>query len=195
MPVGWTSASSSRLLFVVAAVFASPVAGALERSDFAHGFSIEGSVGGVGFVSVANEVAAPGPIFGADLGYDLFTWLSMRAGFEGSLHETDAAPPPPRTTFQVYYPSAGMRVLVPLSLRFSILAEGRGGLAIFEPDILQTYRFDSAGHLSPFFAAEGGLDVHAWGRRLAWGIKGGYRHLTSVGDGAVAGQVYLRHTF
>lgn len=170
-------------------------AGAIERSDFAHGLSVEGAVGGIGFLTVANEVAAPGPLFGIDVGYDLFSWVSVRAGFEGSLHETDAAPPPPRTTFQVYYPSAGLRLLVPLSLRFSILAEAKGGLAVFQPDILQTYNFESAGELSPFFAGEVGLDVHSWGRRLAWGIRGGYRHLTSVGDGAVNGSVYLRHTF
>ena len=168
---------------------------AIERSDFAHGLSVEGSVGGVGFLTVANEVAAPGPLFGIDVGYDLWMWLSLRVGFEGSLHETDAAPPPPRTTFEVYYPSASLRLLVPLSLRFSILAEGKAGVAYFEPDILQTYRFDSAGQLSPFFAAQGGLDVHSWGRRLAWGVRGGYRHLTSVGDGAVSGEIYLRHTF
>lgn len=193
--MGWTSASSTRSFVALAvALFASPAL-ALERSDFAHGLSVEGAVGGVGFLGVANEVAAPGPLFGFDVGYDLTTWMSLRLGFEGSVHETDAAPPPPRTAFQIYYPSAGLRLLVPLSLRFSILVEGQGGLAVFEPDILQTYGFVDAGRLSPFFAGEAGLDIHSWGRRIAFGLRGGYRHLTSVGDGAVHGSIYLRHTF
>lgn len=193
--MGWTSKSFTSVLGFVAIGLGSGSAGAIERSDFAHGLSVEGAVGGIGFLTVANEVAAPGPLFGFDLGYDLTTWLSVRLGFEGSLHETDAAPPPPRTTFQVYYPSAGLRILVPLSLRFSILVEGRGGMAVFEPDILQTYDFPDAGRFSSFFGGEAGLDMHSWGRRLAWGIRGGYRYLTSVGDGAVHGAIYLRHTF
>jgi hypothetical protein len=184
-----------RSLVVAAAIAIGPSAAALERSDFAEGLSVEGAVGGVGFLTVANDVAAPGPLFGMNLGYDLLSWASVRAGFEGSLHETDAAPPPPRTTFEVYYPSVGARFLVPLSLRFSILFEGDGGVAFFEPDILQTYGFSSAGDLQPFFAAHTGLDIHSWGRRLAWGLRAGYRHLTSVGDGALSASVYLRHTF
>ncbi len=180
-------------------LLSSPAA-AVERSDFAHGLSVEGSVGGIGFLTVADDIAAPGPVFGLDLGYDLFTWMSLRVGYEGATHETDAPPPPPRTTFQVHYAHAALRVLVPLSLRFSILAEGQGGMAFFSPDILATYQYatydlGAADEITPWFGATAGIDVHSWGRRLAWGLRAGYRHLPDVGDGAVHGALYLRHTF
>lgn len=185
---------SRRALPLALLLFASPAA-ALERSDFAHGLSVEGAVGGIGFLTVGSDVIAPGPLFGINVGLDVFSWFSIRASFEGSTHETNAPPPPPRTTFQTYYPSAGGRLLVPLSLRLSILAQGEFGYAAFAPDLLETYGFPDATQFSPYFSASVGLDVHSWGRRLAWGIRGGYRHLTSLGDGAASGVLYLRHTF
>lgn len=140
----------------------------------AGGIFSEAGLGAQLFLGDGANYAAPGPAFGVRVGYAPTEWLAVGVYVGGSMHAATPPPPPDREFFQMYQMGGDVRWTAPLG-RIGLFAEGTGGIAFINTNVLdkvgitQPYR-----HSGPFLMAGGGIEYHTDNPRFAFGLAGDY---------------------
>jgi len=178
-----------------------PEAIEVTRELYAHGLYVESRVGARGFLGSLGEVARPGPYFAVDAGYQLFSWLSLGARAEASMHRTDGPRPPRPRSFQLIGFLAELRLDINASARAALFLSLEGGLSFVPSDDLRVYGYIDAKHLGLTYGGELGFDWHMKNRHNSLGLAGGARlvpNLTRDGAAstvAIHGAAYFRNVF
>ena len=173
----------------------------ITRELYAHGLYVESRLGARGFTGDLGQVARPGPYFAVDVGYELFSWLSLGARAEGSIHGTQGPRPPRPRSFQLIGFLGELRIDINASARAALFLSLEGGLSFVTSDDLQVYGFRDAQKLGLVYGGELGFDWHMKNRHNSLGLAGGARvmpNLSANGGGttlAVHGAAYFRYVF
>ena len=179
-----------------------PEAIQVTRALYAHGFFVEGTMGARGFINALGDLISVGPFAAVQLGYELFDWLHVLLGVEGSMHQTAAPPPPSRTAFELVGGTAALRLQGNFTPEFAMWLSGQVGLLIATTDILSLYGFQDAGSVGINYGGELGLDWHLRARHHSIGVSGGARLYPSLESPFAStpaiglhGGAYLRYVF
>jgi hypothetical protein len=178
-----------------------PEAIELDRDMYAHGFYFDASLSGRGFIGGAGRVLRGGPALSVAMGYELARWLYLYAGFDGSLHPTDAPAPPAASVVEVIGAVVGVRFQINASARAAFFLGGRFGLVWVTSDALRPYGYRDFEGTGISYGGDLGFDWHFRTRHHSFGIKTGADVMPSLrapqGDLAIAvhGELYLRYVF
>jgi len=177
-----------------------PEAIEVTRDLYAHGIFVEGWLGARTFRGGLGKVSAPGLYANIGVGLEILPWLMVRAAVEGSIHGTNAPPPPSPTVFEVIGALVELRLQANVSSRFALWLAGEGGLVYASGDILRVYGFDQSGDIGLAYGGTAGLDWHMVNRHHSIGLLGGvrlYPTLDAPGDktSGIHGAAYLRYVF
>ena len=178
-----------------------PEAIPVTRNLYAHGFFVEGNIGGLGWYGGVGRLAGPGVSMQLAFGYEIFDWLWALVGAEGSIHQTTAPPPPAPSTFEVLGGFVELRAQINFDARFAIWLGGQFGLGLATGDILASYGLTAAGSIAPNFGGRIGIDWHFLHRHYSVGISGGARLFPGLNDFngelaiGISGDVYMRYVF
>ncbi|WP_236607508.1 hypothetical protein [Sandaracinus amylolyticus] len=178
-----------------------PEAIRITRDLYAHGFFIEASVGGRGFIGGIGDVSSPGPFAAIGFGYELFDWLFVRAIADLSIHETAAPAPPDTTVFELFSALGAVKLQINPTAEFALWLEGQAGMIIATNDVLVLYGLQDATSVGFAWGADLGVDAHFHSRHYSIGLHGGVRGAPSLDgfDGEMAigvqGAAYLRYVF
>lgn len=178
-----------------------PEAIEVTRDLYAHGFYVEGYVGGRGFVGGVGRVSSAGPLLGLRFGYEIVDWLFVGALVEASIHETRAPAPPARQVFELLDAMADVRLQVNPTAEFAMWIAGQVGVLAASTDILSLYGQPDASTVGLVYGGELGLDGHFHTRHLSLGVAGGVRMAPSLdrpdADMAIGvhGTAYIRYVF
>lgn len=178
-----------------------PEAIAITRDVYAHGFFLEGMVGGRGFKGGVARVSDPGVFASIGLGYELLPWLMVKLAAEMSVHATDAPPPPSATSFQLMGGTFELRVQLPFSAFLAAWLGPEIGVMHATGNVLQNYGIEQAGGFDLFYGANLGLDWHMKNRHHSIGLMGGGRLCPSMqgydGERSIGlhGAAYVRYVF
>jgi len=179
-----------------------PEAIEVTRELYAHGLYVESRLGARGFLGDLGRVARPGPYFALDVGYELFSWLSLGARAEASIHRTDGPRPPRPRSFQFVGFLAELRININVGARAALFLAGEGGLAFVTSDDLQVYGFRDAQDVGLTYGGEAGFDWHMKNRHNSLGLAGGARLTPNLAANsgsstalAVHGAAYFRYVF
>jgi hypothetical protein len=160
-----------KLVIVLAAVASAATA---TTAAHAGGIFAEAALGAQLFIGDGANYAAPGPAFGVRAGYAPTEWLAVGLYVSGSMHATTTPPPPDREFFQMYELGGDVRWTLPID-RIGLFAEGAGGIAFINTNVLDAvgitlpYR-----HSGPFILVGGGIEYHTDNPRFAFGLAGDY---------------------
>ncbi|MGF1468375.1 MAG: hypothetical protein ACFCGT_19810 [Sandaracinaceae bacterium] len=157
-----------------------PEAIRVTRALYAHGFFVEAELGARFFLSGVAEVIRPGPWASIQVGYELFDWLMILVGAEGSMHRTDAPPPPAQTAFELVGGTASVRLQANFTSEIALWLSGQIGLIIATTGVLGLFGFQDAGSVGVDYGGELGLDWHLRSRHHSLGLLGGLRHYPSL---------------
>lgn len=178
-----------------------PEAIRVTRDLYAHGFFLEASVGGRGFIGGIGRISSPGPWVGVGFGYELLDWLFVRAVGELSFHETSAPAPPDTTVFELLSALGEVRVQTHPTAEFAIWLAAQAGIVVATTDLLYLYGIQDASTVGFEWGGDLGVDVHPHSRHYSFGLHGGVRGAPSLNgfDGEMAigvhGAAYLRYVF
>lgn len=179
-----------------------PEAIRITRELYAHGFFLEARIGAIGFVNGIGDYSNPGPWASIVLGYEILDWLHVMIAAEGSLHDTNAPPPPAQTAFEVVGGTASARLQANVTEAFAMWLAPQFSVLVAMSDILDLYGFQSASTVGIAYGGEAGIDWHFRARHHSIGLLGGVRHfpsLESAGGSAptlgIHGSAYLRYVF
>jgi len=178
-----------------------PEAIAVTRDLYAHGFFVEGMLGGRGFAGGVGRLSDPGVFASVGFGLEITRWLWIKLSVEGSIHATDAPPPPGPTVFEVLGAIGEGRLQLDLSARVALWVGGQVGLASATGDVLQAYGIEDAADIAPVVGALAGFDWHLPNRHHSIGLAAGARFHPSLAgaDGEATlglwGAAYLRYVF
>ncbi len=165
-----------------------------DPKKFAHGFYAEGDVGAVVFLGRAGRYAAPGPVFGARIGYDFTRWLAVQAHVAGASNDANLPPPTVGQTFQTYEFAGEARFAIPIQ-RFQIFAQGGAGVAVLSTNVLDSVGVTHGGHATLIIVGGGGLDYHTLNRHFSVGLGGDYAWLANFTNAhALEITAYLKYT-
>src|SRR5262245_2050648 len=112
------------------------------------------------FLNGIGNYADPGPWASIGLGYELFDWLTVIVSAEGSMHRTDAPPPPVPTAFEVVGGTASGRLQANFTAEFAMWLSGQFGVLVATTDILNLYGFQNASTIGITYGGELGVDWH-----------------------------------
>ncbi|MEM9190180.1 MAG: hypothetical protein AAGF12_13430 [Myxococcota bacterium] len=178
-----------------------PEAIEITRDLYAHGFFLEGWVGGRGFVGGVGRFSAPGFFASVGMGFELFSFIMIRATFEASFHETNTPAPPSPTAFEIFGVTVEARLQANFNPYVAAFLQGEGGLMIVTGDVLRTFGFNDSESIGLMYGGSVGFDWHMKNRHHSLGLLGGarlYPNLDSF-DGETAigihGAAYLRYVF
>lgn len=178
-----------------------PEAIEITRDLYAHGFFVEGWIGGRGFVGGVGDYSTPGLYASVGFGFELFSFIMLRATFEASFHETNAPSPPTPGAFEVFGVTVEARLQANFTPFVAAFLQGEGGLTLVTGDILRTFGFNDAESIGLMYGGSVGFDWHMKNRHNSIGLLGGarlYPNLNSF-DGGVAigihGAAYIRYVF
>ena len=179
-----------------------PEAIPISRDLYAHGFFVEAQIGAMGFVGGIGDLVSVGPWAVISAGYELFDWLMVLLSAEGSMHNTEAPPPPAQTAFEIVGGSASLRVQANFTEAFAIWLSGQFALMVATTDILDLYGFPDASTIGIAYGGDLGIDWHLRARHHSIGLLGGVRHYPSL-EGAggespalgIHGSAYMRYVF
>lgn len=179
-----------------------PEAIRITRELYAHGFFVEAQLGALGFVNGIGNYANVGPWASIGVGYEIFDFLHVILSAEGSMHQTNAPPPPAPTVFELVGGTASLRLQGNFTEWFAMWLSGQFGVLVATTDILDLYGFQSASTIGISYGGEAGIDFHFRARHHSIGLAGGVRHypsLEATGGSAPAlgvhGSAYLRYVF
>lgn len=179
-----------------------PEAIRVTRALYAHGFFLEARLGAIGFVNGVGDYASPGPWASVAFGYEILEWLHVMIAGEGSLHDTNAPPPPARTAFEIMGGTASVRLQANVTDAFAMWLAPQFSVLVATSGILGLYGFQSASSVGIAYGGEAGLDWHFRARHHSIGLLGGVRHFPSLeaaGGSAptlgIHGSAYLRYVF
>ncbi len=173
----------------------------ITRDLYSHGFFVEGVIGGRGFAGGVGQYSKIGLYLNIGAGLEIFPWLLVKLGAEGSIHATDAPSPPSPTSFQLVGFMAELRLQLNLSARFGLWAGGEFGIALTPTEVLATYGFLDADTVGFVFGGQLGIDWHFEDQHNSIGLLGGARLHPNLnganGDTAIGVHTaaYLRHVF
>ena len=179
-----------------------PEAIRITRDLYAHGFFLEARIGAIGFVNGIGDYSNPGPWASVVFGYEILDWLHVMVAAEGSLHDTNAPPPPAQTAFEVVGGTVSARLQANVTEAFAMWLAPQFSVLVAMSDILDLYGFQSASTVGIAYGGEAGIDWHFRARHHSIGLLGGVRHfpsLESAGGSAptlgIHGSAYLRYVF
>lgn len=178
-----------------------PEAIALDRDMYAHGFFLEASLSGRGFIGGVGRVLRGGPALSVAMGFELARWFYVYLGWDGSLHATDAPAPPARSVVEVMDAVGGFRFQINASSRAAVFLGGRAGIVWVPADVLRAYGYTDYDEVGLVAGGDLGFDWHFRTRHHSFGIKAGADVMPSLrapqGDIAIAvhGELYLRYVF
>lgn len=178
-----------------------PEAIEITRELYSHGLFVEGWVGGRGFVGGLGEVSDPGLFANVGVGYELLSWLLVRAAIEASIHATDAPAPPSPTVFELLGVVGEVRLQGNLSARAALWLSGEVAMLYATGDVLRAYGFDQSGSVGMAYGGSAGFDWHMANRHHSIGLLGGARLHPSLdrpgGDRSIGihGAAYIRYVF
>lgn len=177
-----------------------PEAIPITRALYAHGFYVEGAIGGRGFFGGVGRVSTPGPLLAIRAGYEVLDWLWIGAIGEASIHQTAAPPPPGRQVFELVGAMGDVRLQLNPTPEVAIWLAGQLGFVVATTDVLALYGQPAASTVSIAYGGELGLDAHFHARHLSVGVLGGTRlspGLDRLGETAVGvhGAGYVRYVF
>jgi hypothetical protein len=178
-----------------------PEAIEITRDLYSHGFFIEGWIGGRGFVGGVGDISSPGLFANVGLGLEIFRFLYLKLAFEGSIHETDAPPPPSPTVFELLSALVELKLQINVSTRVALWLQGEFGGSLAFGDILPIYGIQGADEVGLMYGGSAGFDWHLYNRHYSVGFLGGARVFagleTVTGDISLGihGALYLRYVF
>ena len=178
-----------------------PEAIQVSRDLYAHGFFLEVSVGGRGFVGGVGRISSPGPFAAIGFGYEILDWLFVRVIGDVSFHETAAPAPPGTSVFELVSGLGEVKVQLHPTAEFGVWLAGQAGIVIATTDVLALYGMQDANSVGFTWGGDLGLDAHFRSRHYSIGVHGGVRGAPSLDgpDGEMAigihGAAYLRYVF
>ncbi|MBZ0117918.1 MAG: hypothetical protein K8H88_13025 [Sandaracinaceae bacterium] len=179
-----------------------PEAIQITRALYAHGFFLEGQLGAIGFLNGVGNYITPGPWASLAFGLEIADWFHVLLAAEGSMHRTDAPPPPRPTAFELVGGTASLRLQANFTPEFAAWISGQFGLFVATTDVLDIYGFQSASSVGIAYGGQLGVDWHFRARHHSIGLLGGLRHypaLEGLTGGAPAlgihGSAYMRYVF
>lgn len=177
-----------------------PEAIRVTRDLYAHGFFLEASVGGRGYVGGVGRVSSPGPWAGVRFGYEIFDWLFVSAVGEVSIHETSAPAPPATEVFEILSALGDVKLQWSPTAELGIWLAGQVGIAAATTGVLRLYGLQSATDVGLMWGGDLGVDAHFHSRHFSIGLHGGVRgapNLDAFGDVAIGvhGAAYIRYVF
>lgn len=179
-----------------------PEAIRVTREMYAHGFFVEAQIGAIGFIGGIGEYANVGPWATIGFGYEIFDFLHVMISAEGSMHDTNAPPPPARTSFELVGGTATLRLQANFTEAFAMYLSGQFGVLVATTDILDLYGFQDASTVGISYGGQIGADWHLRARHHSLGLLAGVRHYPSLESAAASspalgihGSAYLRYVF
>lgn len=179
-----------------------PEAITVTRDLYAHGFFLEGRIGGIGFLHGIGDYASPGLWASIAFGYEILDWLHVSIAGEGSLHDTNAPPPPARTGFELLFGTASLRLQANFTEAFAMWLAPQFSIVAAMSDILDLYGFQGSNEVGIAYGGELGIDWHFRARHHSIGLSGGVRHFpsfeapdASLPTLGIHGSAYLRYVF
>lgn len=177
-----------------------PEAIQVTRALYAHGLTIEGAIGGRGFIGGVGRVSTPGPMLSIRISYELLEWLWIGAIAEGSMHQTATPPPPGRQVFELMGAMGDVRAQINPTAEVALWLAGQVGFIVATTDVLSLYGQPAASTVGIAYGGELGLDVHFHARHLSIGLLAGTRlspALDRLGEIAIGihGAAYIRYVF
>ncbi|MCB9595703.1 MAG: hypothetical protein H6719_23475 [Sandaracinaceae bacterium] len=179
-----------------------PEAIQITRDLYAHGFFVEATIGALGFVGGIGDLTNVGPWATIGIGFEIFDFLHLLLQAEGSMHNTNAPPPPAATAFEILGGGASLRLQGNFTEAFAMWIAGQFAVMIATTDILELYGFQDSTTIGISYGGEAGIDWHFRARHHSIGILGGVRHFPSLertGGSSPAlgihGSAYLRYVF
>jgi hypothetical protein len=176
-----------------------PEAIEITRDLYSHGLFVEGFIGGRGFVGGIGNISVPGPYASIGFGLELFNFLYIKVAFEGSIHETDAPPPPSPTVFELLGALVELKLQLNVTSRVGLWLQGEFGGVLAFGDVLPTYGVQGADEVGMMYGGSAGFDWHLYNRHYSVGFMGGARLFPSLEtfDGGLSlgihGALYLRY--
>lgn len=179
-----------------------PEAIRVTREMYAHGFFVEAQIGAIGFIGGIGEYVNVGPWATVGFGYEIFDFLHVMISAEGSMHDTNAPPPPAPTSFELVGGTATLRLQANFTESFAMYLSGQLGVLVATTEILDLYGFQDASTVGVSYGGQLGADWHLRARHHSLGLLAGVRHYPSL-ESAVAsspalgihGSAYLRYVF
>jgi hypothetical protein len=164
-----------------------------DPKKFAKGLFVTGELGAIVFLGREGRYAAPGPVIGAKIGYDLFRWLALQGHLAGASTDANLPPPTIGQTFQSYFFLGEARFSVPIR-RFKLFGEGGGGVALVSTNVLDQVGV-THGRATVAVVGGGGMDYHTLNRHFSLGLVVDYMWLGNFTNShALTFNGYLRYT-
>ncbi len=178
-----------------------PEAIELTRDVYAHGFYLEGFVGGRGFSGGLGRYAEPGLWASVLVGYEVAPWLMLAAGVELSMHAMKAPSPPAALSFERINALFTPRLQLAFSERAAMFIGPELVAGVSPGDMLRVYGFNRAHELGVGYGGSLGFDWHLANRHHSLGLLAGARLEPSLQG--VSGEVtiaihsaaYLKYVF
>jgi len=165
-----------------------------DPKKFAHGLFATGEIGALVFLGRAGRFAAPGPVVGVKLGYDLFRWLAVQGHLAGASTDANLPPPTVGQTFQSYFFLGEARLSLAIR-RFAIFGEGGGGAALLSTNVLDEVGVTHGSRSTFAIVGGGGMDYHTLNRHFSVGVVIDYLWLAQFTNAhALSCNGYLRYT-
>jgi len=192
-------ASMRRIVGAVAvlAALSAPALGEARRAS--KGPYAEAGIGATQFLGTGGEYSALGPSFAIRIGYDLFSFLSLGARIDTSMHEATVPPPPEGEYFQLYTGAAEARLGFNV-WHLGVFADAGVGGSYMSTNILEKVDILEPGEkFTLMFSGGGGMEYQLQNRHYAFGLAGMWSTYPSFGDGtpisAITARAYLRYTY
>jgi hypothetical protein len=178
-----------------------PEAIRITRDLYAHGFFLEGAVGGRGWIGGIGRLSSPGPYASIGFGVEIFDWLFVRAVGELEIHETSAPAPPDTAAFEILSALGEVKLQVSPTPELGLWLAGLVGVSAGFNDLLVLYGMRNATTVGLAWGGDLGVDAHFHSRHYSIGVLGGVRGAPNFdGEGGeialgVHGAAYLRYVF
>ena len=178
-----------------------PEAIEVTRELYAHGLFVEGGIGVRNFRGGVGAVSAPGLYAHVGVGLEVLPFFLVRLAVEGSIHGTDAPPPPSPTVFEVIGALGELRLQGNFTSRFAMWIGGEAGIVYATGEVLRVYGYDQSDSIGLTYGGSVGLDWHMVNRHHSIGLSGGARLYPSLefpgGNTAMGihGTAYMRYVF
>lgn len=179
-----------------------PEAIRVTREMYAHGFFVEAQLGAIGFVHGIGDYVNVGPWATIGFGYEIFDFLHVMISAEGSMHDTNAPPPPAPTSFELLGGTATLRLQANFTEAFAMYVAGQFNVLVATTDVLELYGFQDATTVGFSYGGQLGADWHLRARHHSLGLLAGVRHYPSLESPLAAspaigihGSAYLRYVF
>lgn len=160
------------------------------------GFFSEAGLGVTGLLRPHQGAVKAGPTVDLQLGYDLFSWLSLSVHVAASSHEATVPPPPEGEWLQLYRADAGGRMGFRID-SVALFAEGGLGAAYISSNLLGKVGITDPGErFGVAFRAGGGLEYQVLNRHYAFGVAGDWLLVPDFDAlSAIQARVFLRYTY